>query len=127
MRLRVERALVGGIGSAESFGDFAIDVRYGLQNALAEILGLVAVAQFDGFVFAGGGAAGDNGPGVGSAIEKNLGFNRGVAAGVQHLASADIGDAGNGHECVLILLDFETLLVLVERRLAASRLRKAKL
>jgi hypothetical protein len=63
-------ALVGGVGPAEGFRNLAIDVRNRLQNALAEVVGLVAVTQFDGLVLAGGRATRHNGARAGAAIQK---------------------------------------------------------
>ena len=53
----VERALVGGVKPGDSLGDFAVHVGDGFENALAEIARFIAVAQLEGFVFAGGSAA----------------------------------------------------------------------
>ena len=108
--LRVERALVGGIHAAERFRNLAIDVRHRLQNAFAEIHGLVAVAQFDRFMFAGGRAARHNGPRAGAAIEKNFRFNRRIATRVQHLASANIGNTCNRHKCVLYYFGYADII-----------------
>ncbi len=101
----VERALVGGVHPAERFRNLAIDVRNCLQNALAHVLALVAVTQFNGLMLTGGRATRHNGPRAGAAIEKNFSFNGRIATRVKHLASADIGNAGKRHKCVLYLSD----------------------
>ena len=50
-------------GPTASWGEDGLDVFYGLQDAFAEVMGLVAIAQFNGLVLAGrcsawnGGAA----------------------------------------------------------------------
>src|SRR5207244_11006412 len=59
--LLIEGALVGGVEVGKRLGDFPIHVLYGLKHAFSEIALIVAVAQFNGFVFAGGCAAGNNG------------------------------------------------------------------
>ncbi len=101
----VERALVGCVRPAEIFRNLAIDIRDRLQNALAEELRLVAVAQFDGLMLAGGRATRHNGSRAGAAIQKNFRFNRRIAPRVKHLASADKGNTCERHKCVLSLLN----------------------
>ncbi len=52
----VHRQLIQGIHAAQGGQDFVGDVFDGLGDAFAVIAGFVAVAQFEGFVFAGAGA-----------------------------------------------------------------------
>ncbi len=49
----VDEALVGGVDAFELGSDDGFDVLDRLQNALAHEVRLVAVAEFDGFMFAG--------------------------------------------------------------------------
>jgi hypothetical protein len=53
--------LVAGVEALDRGGDAGVDVVHGLLDGLAEVVGLVAVAEFDGLVLAGGGAGGDGG------------------------------------------------------------------
>ena len=57
----VDEALVGGVHAGEFGGEDGLDVFYGLEDSFAEVVGLVTVAEFDGFVLSGGGSAGDCG------------------------------------------------------------------
>src|SRR5208282_1977101 len=94
---RVERALVSGIYSAEGFCNLAIDIRNRLQNALAEVLALIAVAQFDRLMLTSGRATGYNGSRMRATIQKDFSFHGWIAARVKHLASADFSNAGKRH------------------------------
>ena len=69
-----------------------VDVGDGLQHALAEVAVLVAVAEFAGFVFAGGGAGGDGGAAEGAAFEEDVDFDGGIAAGIDDFAAGDFPD-----------------------------------
>ena len=53
----VDEALVGGVHAGEFGGEDGFDVFDGVEDALAEVVVLVAVAELDGLVLAGGGAA----------------------------------------------------------------------
>src|SRR5208282_4076502 len=116
----VERALVGRVHPAERFRNLAIDVRNCLQNSLAQVLALVAVTQFHGFMLAGGRATRHNGPRAGAAIQKNFSFNGRIATRVKHLASANFSNTCKRHKCVLYSSDgFKTMVP--NRRDAARR------
>ena len=52
----VDRHLLGRLDAADGFQNLAFDIGDGLQHALAAEAGVVAVAQFDGLMRAGGGA-----------------------------------------------------------------------
>ena len=124
----VERALVGGIHTDERRGDLGVHVLDGLQHALPLVALLVAVAQFNGLMLAGGRATGHNGPRAGAAIEKNFGFHSWIATRVKHLASADFSDRGKRHKCVLFLVDeFRNVVAIVETRIAASAMYEVEL
>ena len=78
---------------AHEFGsDDLVDVADGLQHAAAQVAFLVAVAQLDGFVGAGAGAAGDGGPTPRVRGQKDVDFERRVATAVQDFAGVDIGN-----------------------------------
>jgi hypothetical protein len=80
----------------EALGDVRVDVLDGLADALAEVALLVAVAQFEGFVLAGGGARGDGGAAERPAAEDDVGFDGGVSAGIEDLAGDNRRDLGHG-------------------------------
>ena len=87
--------MLSGIEIREGFCNFAIHIFYCFENPLSEIAFLIAVAQFDGFVFAGGGAAG-NGSAAHAAIgQLYLGLYGRIAAGIKNLASANLRDIGH--------------------------------
>ena len=81
----VHGALVEGTQAAEGRGDLLFNVGDGLADAFAEVAA-AAVAQLVGFVGAGAGAAGHDGPAAGAAFKQNLGFDGGGSPGVEHLA-----------------------------------------
>ena len=86
------QALVGGVHADEFGGEDGLDVFDGLEDAFAEVVALVAVAEFDGFVLAGGGAAGNGGAAHGAAGEDDFGFDGGVSAGIEDFAGVDGDD-----------------------------------
>ena len=88
----VDEALVGGVHAGEFGGEDGLDVLDGVEDAFAHVVGLVAVAELDGFVLAGGGAGGDGGAAHGSAGEGDVGFDGGVSAGIEDFAG------GNGDD-----------------------------
>ena len=90
----VEEALVGGVHAGELGGDDALDVIDGLENAFAEVVGLVVVAELDGLVLAGRGSGGDGGAAADVAFEDDVGFDGGIAAGVEDFAGGDGDDVG---------------------------------
>ena len=53
---RVDEFLIAGVHAGEFGGDGGLDVVDGLEDALAEVVGLVVIAELDGLVLAGGGA-----------------------------------------------------------------------
>jgi hypothetical protein len=94
--------LFGGVHAAKRFCNFAIHVLDRLEYALALVDSFVAIAEFDGFVFASGGATRNNGARTGAARQKYFGFNGRIATGIKYLASADLSNSGIGHECILL-------------------------
>jgi len=93
----VESALVNGVRAGDRFGDLGIDVGDGFEDALAEVFGLIAVAKFEGFVFAGGRARRNNGAAKSAGFEQDIGFDGGIAARVKDLAGVNAGDF-SGHD-----------------------------
>ena len=88
----VDGALIGCVHAQQVFVAFVVDVIYRLQNALAQVLGLVAVAQFHGLESAGGGARRNDGTTSRAVIQQNFDFDGGVTAGVQDLPAVNIDD-----------------------------------
>ena len=107
-RVRAERALVGAavggdqrlvdgplvarVEAAHRLGERPVDVGDGLLDAATAVAVGIAVAQLDGLVRAGAGAAGDDRPPERAAREDDVGLDGGVAARVEHLARAHVPD-----------------------------------
>ena len=89
----IDRFLIARIEADQFRGDLGVDVFDGLGDALAELTFLVVVAQFDGFMLAGAGAAGDRGPAEGAVFEHHVHFDGGIAAGIENLPGLDEFDA----------------------------------
>jgi hypothetical protein len=73
-------------------GDLLIHMGDGFEDALAQELGFVAIAQFEGFALAGGSARRDRGARGRRAFKRQFDFDGGKAAGVQDLPAPDAGD-----------------------------------
>ncbi len=85
----VDEDLVGGVDVQQLGLDELVDVGHGLQNALAAVNVLVAVAELYGLVFPGRGAAGHGRPAHIPAVQKHVDFNGGIPAGIQDLSGLD--------------------------------------
>jgi hypothetical protein len=92
----VDGGLVEGVETGDAPGDRAVDVGHGLEHALAEITGRVAVAQLEGLVGAGRGAGRDAGPAPGAVGQRDLDLDGRIAAGIEDLAGMDVLDI-RGH------------------------------
>src|SRR5690606_29861278 len=92
----VEPGLVIGIETLQRLRDGLVDVGHGIEHALAEIAGLVAVAQLDRLLGARGGARRHHRAAKAAVGERDFGFKRGVATGVEDFAGVDLGDRGHG-------------------------------
>ncbi len=90
--LVVDSTLVAGAHADDVRGDDLVDVFDRLEDALAEVAALVAVAQFESLVDAGGGPGGNGGASDGAVSEGDVDFYRGVAAGVENFPGVDVGD-----------------------------------
>ena len=82
----VDEALVGGVHAFEFRGDDGLDILDGLQHAFAHVVALVAVAQFHGLMFAGGGARGHNGAAQRAAFQNHVRFHGRIAARIKNFA-----------------------------------------
>jgi len=85
----IDEALVGSVQAFELGGNHGLNVLHSLQHALAHVVGLVAVAQLHGFMFAGGGARRHNGAAQRAAFQNHVRFHGGVAARVKNFAGTD--------------------------------------
>src|ERR1019366_1566670 len=78
---------------ADEFGrDDVGDVLDGLLHALAEKTFLVAVAEFDGFVFAGAAGPGHCRAPECAAAQRHINFHRGVTARIEDFARLNINN-----------------------------------
>ena len=91
----VERALVGGVEADDGVADLAVHVGDRVGDALAAEA-LAAVAQLDGLVRAGAGAARDGGPAPGAGHQLDLDLDGRVAAGIEDLPAGDV--VNDAHE-----------------------------
>ena len=88
----VERALLPRVEAPQQLEYLVVDVRLRVQDALAAVARTVAVAQLDGLVRAGRGAGRHGGDAERAVLQPYLRFQRGVAAGIQDLASVNVYD-----------------------------------
>jgi hypothetical protein len=65
-------------------------------HALAEIARLVAVAQLDGLMRAGGGAGRHRRPSHRTVLQHHVDFDGGIAAAIENFAADDVDDGGHG-------------------------------
>ena len=82
--------LVAGVLAEQAGAMVSLTLCDGLEDALAEVALLVAVAQLDGFVGAGAGAAGHGGPADGAVVQDDFDLDRGVAAAVEDFAGVNV-------------------------------------
>ncbi len=87
--LLIDGDLVEGAHSFESLGDGAVYVGNSLENAFTHVAALVAVAELESFVDAGGGTRGNGSAATRTAFEDYVNFNSGIAAGVEHFTADD--------------------------------------
>ena len=80
---------------AQRLEDFAVDGFDRLLHALAEIARLVAVAQFDRLMRAGGGAGGHRGAADRAVLQHHIDLDGGIAAAIENFAADDVDDGGH--------------------------------
>ena len=78
--------------SLNDSGDLGVDVPDGLEDSLAQVAGLVAVAELEGLVDAGRGAGRNGRPAEGAVGQGDFDLDGGVAAGIEDLAGVDFLD-----------------------------------
>ena len=91
----VDLGLRLGVHAAERVEDLAVDRIDRLAHALAEIALLVAVAQFDRLMRAGGSARGHRGAAQRAVLQHDVDFDGRIAAAVENFAADDVGDGGH--------------------------------
>ena len=90
--LVVDGPLFFGVVAGEDVTDGTVDVGDGEEGAFASVAGEVAIAEFDGFVGAGGGAGGHLGGGGGAIGKSGFDGDGGAAAGVEDLPGVEVCD-----------------------------------
>ena len=80
---------------AQRLEDFAVDGLDRLLHALAEIALLVAVAQFDRLMRAGGGARGHRRAADRAVFQHHIDFDGGIAPAIENFAANDVDDGGH--------------------------------
>jgi hypothetical protein len=88
----VDRRLRLGIHAADRIEDLGLNGGHRLQDTLAAIARLVAIAQLDRLMRAGRGAGGHGGAAEGAALQQHVHLHGRVAAAIENLARDDIGN-----------------------------------
>ena len=102
----VHRVDVGDIQPDQRLVDGGVDVLHSLADALAAKAALVAVAQLQRLKLAGGSAAGGRAAADGAVRQPDLGFDSGVAAGVDNLAADDLLNFQIAHRCKVLSIQY---------------------
>jgi hypothetical protein len=76
--------------------NLAVDRVDRLGHALAEIAALIAVAQLDRLMLAGGGAGGYRGAALGAVFQLDIDLDGRIAATVEDFTADDIHNGGHG-------------------------------
>ena len=92
----VDLGLRLGLHAAKRVIDLAVDRIDRLQDALAAVTRLVAVAQFDRFVRSGRGARGHCGAAFRAILQDDVDFDGRIAAAVEDFAADNVGNGGHG-------------------------------
>ena len=85
----VEQPLIGRVHAFQFGCNDGFHIGHGLQRALAQIVGFVAVAQFHGLMLAGGSARGHDRAAQCAAFQNYVRFHGRIAARVQNFAGMD--------------------------------------
>ena len=85
----VDAALRGELAACQRMSDGGVDMTHRSGHAAAEVACRIAVTQFQGFAFTGGGTGWHPGPARGTGGQRHFHFNGGVAARVEHFATVD--------------------------------------
>ena len=92
----VEQALVGCVHADELGREDGLDVVDGGEDAFAEVVGLVSIAELDCLMFARRGSGGDGGAADGSAGEGDVSFEGRISAGVEDFTGSDGDNVSHG-------------------------------
>src|SRR4029078_1843519 len=91
----IKARLILRLAPQQCAAQHGIDVLDGLEHALALVAPLVDIAKLNRFARAGGGARGHGRAPLRAACERDLHFDRRVAARVDDLAPVDFGNSGH--------------------------------
>ena len=91
----VDLGLRLGVHAADRVENLAVDRVDRLAHALAEIARLVAVAQLDRLVRAGGGAGRNRGAAERAVLQRDVDFDGRIAAAVEDFAADDVDNGGH--------------------------------
>ncbi|MNI16248.1 hypothetical protein D3C73_695750 [compost metagenome] len=89
---QIERFLVAWVHAFQQVADRTVDVGYGLQNALAQVTALVAIAQLERLTRASGSTGRRAGTADDAVVEKHVRFHGGIATGVENFTTFDVDD-----------------------------------
>jgi len=88
----VQSFLVQRILAQQQVTDRAVNVGYSLEYTLAQVTALVAITQFQRFARTGRSTGRRAGATDDAVIEKHVGFDGGVATGVENFTTFDVDD-----------------------------------
>ena len=91
----VDLDLILGVQAGDGVENVAVDGLDRLQDALAAVAALVAVAQFHRLVRPGRGARGHRRAAHGAVLEDDIDLDRRIAAAVEDFAGDDVDDGGH--------------------------------
>ena len=86
----VQRHLIQRVHAAQFVGQLGVDVLDRLQNPLAEVFRLVAVAEFPRLVDSGAGAAGHGRPAEAAVGQFHVDLDGRIAAAIEDLSGTDV-------------------------------------
>ena len=95
IRARSSPTWSAGVAADGHLGQRAVDVGHGLGHAFAAVALLVAVAQLDRLVDSRAGPRGNRGPAERAVGQDHIDLDGRVAAAVENLAPAHLGDRRN--------------------------------
>jgi len=88
----IDEGLLLGIEADDRFRNLGVDVFDRLHHTLAEEAAGIAIAQFDRFARTGGSTGRHCGAPHDAALQKHIGFNGGIATGIENLSCNNIND-----------------------------------
>mmetsp|Transcript_81542 Transcript_81542/g.226847 ORF Transcript_81542/g.226847 Transcript_81542/m.226847 type:complete len:508 (+) Transcript_81542:825-2348(+) len=91
----VEEGLLGGVQAQHGLADLGVDVLDGLEHALAQVAGLVAVTQLDRFAAAGGCTRRHGRAAHHARLQQHVALDGGVAAAVEDLSADDVNNGAH--------------------------------